>query len=290
MRPTRSKEVTNTNPNLPFVDGRYVKLADHTDDLVSGFRDYTGFLLQHIRSSEPESLYKDFAGLPVRKVIRATRFYSMLLQRLKNTRSMDDGILWSAQADFMARLAEWDKDSDDFWPLQRAERCVTPLNVPHFVSGDEQDSRCKRIFRACRGEPRAQSRARTYQAFDEKEIGGRLIIRKARVATSAVMAAAGRAKLPERPMPNFSRQKNLRCRSDRMLESCRGRAIRRGAGCCWIGLDWLGDAGSSSCLPGAGSLAAFPASRCFLPPMQRWPNGSLSPNWRCAGIAHLRRT
>ena len=41
MRPTRSKEVTNTNPNLPFVDGRYVKLADHTDDLVSGFRDYT---------------------------------------------------------------------------------------------------------------------------------------------------------------------------------------------------------------------------------------------------------
>ena len=67
-------------------------------------------------------MFEGFAGLPVRKVVRATRFYSMLLQRLKNNRMMDDGVIWSAQADFMARLAEWDKDTDVFWPLQRAER------------------------------------------------------------------------------------------------------------------------------------------------------------------------
>ena len=59
----------------------------------------------------------------------------MLLQRLKNHRTMDDGAVWSAQADFIARLAEWDKDSDPLWPLQRAERsALVALNVPHFVS------------------------------------------------------------------------------------------------------------------------------------------------------------
>src|SRR4029079_13357888 len=63
----------------------------------------------------------------------------MLLQRLKNNRMMDDGVIWSAQADFMARLAEWDKNTDVFWPLQRAERSsLMALNVPHFVSPNDE--------------------------------------------------------------------------------------------------------------------------------------------------------
>ena len=83
----------------------------------------------------PEALLDGFAGLPVRKVIRPTRFYYMLLQRLKNHRHMDDGITWSAQADFVARLADWEKESDFLWPLKRAERsALLALNVPHFVS------------------------------------------------------------------------------------------------------------------------------------------------------------
>src|SRR5262249_29552409 len=96
MRPTRSKEASTTNPNLPHVDGRYARLADHIDDLVSGFEDYAKFLRRQSKDSKFEDIFQDFAGLPVRKVVRATRFYSMLLQRLKNTRAMDDGIIWSA--------------------------------------------------------------------------------------------------------------------------------------------------------------------------------------------------
>ena len=67
-------------------------------------------------------MFGDFAGVPVRKVVRPTRFYYMLLQRLKDHRAMDDGAVWSAQADFVARLAEWDEESDPLWPLHRAER------------------------------------------------------------------------------------------------------------------------------------------------------------------------
>ncbi len=56
-----------------------------------------------------------FAGAAVRRVIRPTRFYSMLLMRLRNYRSMDDGVTWSAQADFIARLADWDNTGDPLW-------------------------------------------------------------------------------------------------------------------------------------------------------------------------------
>ena len=34
----------------------------------------------------------------------------MLLQHLRDHRAMDDGVGWSAQADFAAQLADWEHD------------------------------------------------------------------------------------------------------------------------------------------------------------------------------------
>jgi type 2 lantibiotic biosynthesis protein LanM len=297
MRPTRSKEVTNTNPNLPFVDGRYVKLADHTDDLIAGFRDYTNFLLRHIRSSGPEGLYKDFAGLPVRKVIRATRFYSMLLQRLKNSRSMDDGVLWSAQADFMARLAEWDKDTDDFWPLQRAERsALLTLNVPHFVSpSDENEIHDASGFSvrvaASPGLDRARKRI---QSFDEKEIDWQIeVIRESTRSLTKPpdVAAAGQARLLERPDTSLpSAKKTFTAEADAIAEELLRCAIRRGPGAAWIGLDWLGDAEVFQlvCLGpdlynGVSGIALFLAAHAAVTGRQ------LSAELALAGVAYLRK-
>ena len=58
----------------------------------------------------------------------------MLLHRLNDDRMMDDGVRWSVQTDFLARLADWDRDLDPGWPLQRAERtALVELNVPFFA-------------------------------------------------------------------------------------------------------------------------------------------------------------
>ena len=137
MRPARAKEQSPITPNLPHVGGDYAKFRDHIDGFVTGFSDYAHFLSRFSRAETPAGLFEDFAGLPVRKVVRPTRFYYMLLQRLKDHRSMDDGAVWSAQADFVARLSEWDED-DPLWPLHRAERsALLTLNVPHFVTPSE---------------------------------------------------------------------------------------------------------------------------------------------------------
>jgi len=54
MRPTRSKEVSNENLNLPHVDGHYAKLGEYVDDVVLGFEDYAKFLLHYRQCSKHE--------------------------------------------------------------------------------------------------------------------------------------------------------------------------------------------------------------------------------------------
>ena len=192
MRPAKSKEVGKTTPNLPHVDGRYAKFGDHIDDFISGFEDYAKFLLHQSRDAKQGGLFDGFAGVPVRKVIRPTRFYYMLLQRLKNHRTMDDGVVWSAQADFIARLADWEKDSDPVWPLQRAERsALVALNVPHFVSpsdGNEIRDATGISIRteAISGMDRARARV---QSFDEQEIAWQIEV--IRQNTNSVSRSAG---------------------------------------------------------------------------------------------------
>ena len=119
----------------------YAKFGDHFGDFIAGFAEYAKFLRRQTRSAGPGRLFDGFAGLPIRKVLRPTQFYYLLLQRLKDHRAMEDGAIWSAQADFIARLVDWDKDSDPLWPLQRRERAaLLALNVPHFVSPSDKTS------------------------------------------------------------------------------------------------------------------------------------------------------
>ncbi|MGC2823889.1 MAG: type 2 lanthipeptide synthetase LanM family protein [Pseudolabrys sp.] len=297
MRPAKSKEASNTNPNLPYVDGVYAKFADHIDDFVSGFEDYAKFLLRQSRDPKWGDMYEGFAGIPVRKVIRATRFYSMLLQRLKNHRTMDDGVIWSAQADFIARLAEWDKSSDVLWPLQRAERsALLALNVPHFFSpSDENDIRDATGHSIRIGAESGLSRARArVQDFDEREIDWQIeVISQNTTALSKSNApiVAGQTKLAERSGITVPPTKTFFiAEADKIAEDLSRYAIRRGPGAAWIGLDCLGDAEVFQlvCLGpdlynGVSGIAVFLAAHAAGTGRQS------SAELARAGVAHLRK-
>ena len=248
MRPERITQPGPGTPNLPHVAGRYAKFSDHTDDFVAGFADYADFLLKQIRAAGSSALLDEFAGIPVRKVVRPTRFYYMLLQRLRNHQNMDDGIIWSAHADFVARLSDWDKTVDPLWPLQRAERsALLALNVPHFVipsdgSIIEDTSGIRAPTRAVSGLERARTRLET---FDEKEIAWQIeVIREntnstdpGRTTEPQVVSKGGLdARSVNRPSNGiFVNEAN------KIAEELAHYAIRRGPGAAWIGLDWLGD-------------------------------------------------
>jgi type 2 lantibiotic biosynthesis protein LanM len=268
MRPQKLTQVDDTVPNLPHVDGQYARLGDHIDDFVSGFDDYAKFLLQQSRDATQHDLFDGFAGLPVRKIVRSTRFYSMLLQRLKDHRTMHDGVTWSAQADFVARLADWDTDSDPTWPLQRAERfALVHLNVPHFValSDGQTIADAAGILLHTEGIAGLRRARLRVQSLDAQDIAWQIeVIRQntdsvskyserqsARLATPhshpppqaahARERMEGEARLLRPEVTPALRREFFVAEADKIAEELSARAIRAGSGAAWIGIDWLGD-------------------------------------------------
>ncbi len=249
MRPAKATEPGETNTNLPHSGGYYAKFADHIDSFVSGFADYAKFLRRQTRATSPALLFDGFTGVPVRKVIRPTRFYYMLLARLKDHRSMDDGAVWSAQADFMARLAEWDQQSDPLWPLLRAERAaLLTLNVPHFVSpsdGGEIGDAYGASVRTQVASGLARARERL-QAFDENEIAWQIeVIRQntnsIEPSTEARPQTVSREEMASDGAGAAPAKATFIAEADRIAAELARYAIRRGPAAAWIGLDWLGD-------------------------------------------------
>jgi type 2 lantibiotic biosynthesis protein LanM len=245
MRPTRWKEVVANNPNLPYVNGLYAKFSDHIEQLIAGFNAYARFLLERGKGA---ALFDGFSGLAVRKVVRATRFYAMLLQRLKNHKTMDDGVAWSAQADFGARLADWDTDDDPLWPVQRAERsALLALNIPHFVSAtDGQELKDEAGFRMRLASTDGLTRARTrFTHFERDEIDWQVKVIK--INTNSLVTAGrpptstARRELTELRGPAPS-DLTFRAEAQRAADELVRYAIRRDQAAAWIGLDWLGDA------------------------------------------------
>jgi len=298
MRPVKIKEADETVPNLPHVAGHYAKLGDHIEDFIPGFQDYAKFLMHLGLEDGPQGrLFETFAGLPVRKLIRPTRFYYMLLQRLKDHRTMDDGVIWSAQADFLARLTDWEEELDTFFPLQRAERsALLQLNVPHLISysdGNKISDATGISIRteAISGLERARARM---QSLDEREIAWQVVV--IRLSTSSILqprrlatdreprellpAAAGAVPTPQLFVAE----------ADKIAEDLASYAIRRGPGATWIALDWLGDSEFAQLVTlgpdlynGHSGIAIFLAAHLAV------TGRKSSEELALAAIAHLRK-
>jgi type 2 lantibiotic biosynthesis protein LanM len=297
MRPVILKQASNANPNLPHLDGRYAKFPDYVEDFILGFSDYAKFLFHLSRSTDHGKLFDGFVGLQVRKVIRPTRFYHMLLQRLKNHRTMGDGIAWSAQADFLARLANWEIDDDPLWPFQRFERdALLTLDVPHFVIADNggapaQARKVPQDANSLSGLDVARSRL---DRLDEKEIAWQVeVIRQNTGAQPrSTVPPVGRqesAFLHRADVPTSAKER-LVIEADHIAQELSRYAIRRGPGAAWIGLDWLGDAEvfQLTCLRhdlynGSSGIAVFLAAHSAA------RRNSDSAELALAAVIHLRK-
>ena len=288
MRPAKTTVTADANPNLPHVDGRYAKFNDHIGGFIAGFEDTAKFLLR-----QKGALFDGFAGAAVRRVIRPTRFYSMLLMRLRNYRSMDDGVTWSAQADFIARLADWDNTGDPLWPAQRAERsALLALNVPHFVSPSDGNAiHDAEGFSLPTKSDSGLQRARARVAgLDEQEIAWQTEVIRENMGVAAAAPSIA-PKLPS-PVDTATPGKDFFiAEADRIAEEVARHAIRRGLSAAWIGLDWLGDAGHYQlvCLGpdlynGNAGIALFFAAHAAVTGTQR--SGELA----LAAVARLRKT
>ena len=234
MRPSIKDEADRPTTNLPHVAGSYASLAEHLDDFVSGFEDYARFL------KSAGHLLDGFAGVPVRKVIRPTQFYSMLLLRLRDDRMMGDGVLWSVQADFLARLADWDHDADPRWSLQRAERAaLLELNVPFFAmqsDGTEITDTAGTVVPTS-AKPGLQRARERMLRLDDRQIAWQVeVIRQAASSTSPMTIDDQPRQLVPIDQAPTPTQAEFIAEAKAIAEEIAQAAIRRDSAAAWIGL------------------------------------------------------
>jgi type 2 lantibiotic biosynthesis protein LanM len=249
MRPSQSTEVAKSSPNLPHINGKYATLGDHIDDLVAGFETYSTFLMRQRDDRTQTELFNGFAGLSVRQVIRSTNFYWMLLQRVRDHCAMDDGVLWSAQIDFIARLADWDADTDPLWRLQRAERAaLVELNIPRFLSPSDETEISGGIGTSVHtagtaGLDRARDRLKS---LNQQEIAWQVeVIRQSTITVSNSARRAAVATDVRQPLCSHTltapTPEYFIAEAGRIAGVLSSLAIRSGPSAAWIGLGWLGD-------------------------------------------------
>ncbi|MCM0035164.1 MAG: type 2 lanthipeptide synthetase LanM family protein [Burkholderiaceae bacterium] len=234
-------------PNIPHINGQYSQLGDYLPAFIEGFEQYSHFLLKQRDAIGVSTLLSPFKRLPVRKVIRNTRFYYMLLQRLKDHRNMGDGVTWSAQAEFLSRLADWDAKDDLLWPLQEAERiALVNLNVPHFVSPSDED-----LVSAITGHhtqtgatPGLERAAERFSQWSALEIERQIEIIK--VSTSFVSRSDSdrnerylfKRKIKQL-VPSLD-QTTLAREATRIATAIQQHSTIKDKSAAWVGLDWLG--------------------------------------------------
>ena len=247
MRWMQVPNASASKPNSPHINGQYAQLGDYLPAFIEGFEQYSHFLLKQRDAMGATTMLNPFKNLPVRKVIRNTRFYYMLLQRLKDHRNMGDGVTWGAQAEFLSRLADWDAKDDLLWPLQEAERlALLNLNVPHFVSPSDGD-----MVSAITGH-QTQTNAtpgleRAIERFSKwSTIAIEQQVEIIKVSTSFVSksdTAAGDKYLFKRKIKQSTQtldSKSLAAEATRIAATIAQHGTIKDKSAAWVGLDWLG--------------------------------------------------
>ncbi len=295
MRRVKVSAAAPPDTNIARLAGQPVDLGAHVSSLVSGFESYATFLVAQRDRLGLEALLQRFRGLPARRVVRPTRFYYQLLRRLKQPRTMEDGALWSAQIDFMARLTDWNAHTALMWPLQRAERkALAALNVPHFVSPTD----CSEVSDEdgpavpLGGVSGIESTRRILAGLDSAEIAWQsrvislstatlALLQKPAVATPAAVAGA----VSDAPLSPSA----LLAEASSLYQLVASQAIRSGSGAAWLGLEWQPLTGIAQLAPlGSDLYSGTVGIAVFLAAYGRVSGDAAAAELARASIAGLR--
>jgi type 2 lantibiotic biosynthesis protein LanM len=266
------KVFTRDSPkNIPNYQGSPANLADYLDHFLAGFSEYTQFIIKMRDQNGIGFFFDEFNELATRKVTKPTRFYHALIQRIKNPSQFDDGVIWSAEFDFVSRFSDWSKEIDLYWPLIKAERKdLSTLNIPVFfnhVKFQKVINPNGLVFESNLepGLPRAISRLNN---LTNEELQWQIQVIKASTfsyATYQKNLLQNETSISQEDTDwNALLNKEVKTIASTLIDL----AITDEKGVSWIGIDWLGDSNIASRLVplgptlygGNGGIALFLAA------------------------------
>lgn len=251
MRWITTRDIPKDFQNIPHLNGVPANLGDYLEYFISGFNEYSYFLLS-IRDARGVDFFLDrIKGLSTRQILRPTRFYYGLLSRLKDYRNMRDGVCWSAHADFLSRLCNWETVSDPLWKLLKSERlALTKLNIPLFsrsISGDViTDSRGNHVvdnstsaYERSKAIISQLSNSEIERQTSFIEMSTSFLGQKNAYKKDFFYYSERENKVEEHASPPRvnSRETEVKAIATRIYDL----AIRKQFSAAWCGLDWLGD-------------------------------------------------
>lgn len=251
MRPERKTYSPEQPKNVPRRNGKSVRFDTYIEEFVCGFLQYSEFLLK-TKEGYPEAvtdIIERFNGIEVRRIHHPTRFYDLVLKRLRTHKRMDDGAIWSADADFVARFAEWDQEVDHMWSLREHERTdLLNLNVPRFTVTTKSNvvHNNKRPVCALPDTPGIERARRRFENLSCEDLKWQeMVIRQSSESTLHVGSLRRGTAEYSRPElqsngPALAAEEGLETARE-LFRSIHGAAIRKGTGAAWLGLDWVGD-------------------------------------------------
>lgn len=297
MRPVRRKREGSPAPNVPELNGVPASVESFRGEVLDGFMEYSQFLLTNKSRVRDSDLVERMRGRVVRFVLRPTRFYALLLKRARDHEFMSDGVRWSAQLDFVSRLAEWSETEETLWPLYRGERsALADLNVPLFLTRTDSLLIWDIYGNEARllGEPgldRALGRLRDLDAgrveWQLEVVRNALGARHASTVESRERAAA-QVEDGESAGELASDSQFLKC-VESIAATLAAQAIKRGDSAAWLGLDWLGDSDVARLAPlGFDLYNGAPGIGLFLAAVSRATGNSSYADLAHASVSALR--
>jgi len=137
------ENTTQAEGNIASLSGRPLSAADHAEDIESGFRLMYDFLLarrQELLDTDNGPL-KDLKSQRVRYLFRATKVYSVMLDRTLAPRYLRDGVDRSIELEALARAMSGRAAHEIFWPLVQYEQAaLEQLDIPYFTAPAHGDS------------------------------------------------------------------------------------------------------------------------------------------------------
>ena len=133
MRLVRKIQPIRSPQNLPKLNGKVIPINDYVNNFLDGFNKTLKFSQAIVDRTDFLLGIKNAKNVQIRKVIRPTRFYHLLLKRVRDEKNMFDGGVWSASVDFVSRFANLNPADHEVWDVLRAERsALIELNIPFF--------------------------------------------------------------------------------------------------------------------------------------------------------------
>lgn len=245
MHPVRKRTVHAKIVNMPRCNSHEAHQRDFVEEVVLGFEQYARFLLSLRKTADGQALLEPFRSVTIRRLLKHTRYYSLLIGRLTDFRNMADGAEWSTHLDFGARLLDWDNSNDPMWPILKAERnALVQLDVPHFVSRADTD-----IIEDAAG-PLTQTGAlsgferakRRLETIDEDDIAWQTdVIRLTTKSVEERLAVGGEIETTGVLDDEEAHSSRFTTAAAAVCDEITRLAIQSGTGTAWLGFDWQGD-------------------------------------------------